>query len=113
MSAVSPKSDAPTVIFDTENKQKRAERKTPPCPGRVIRISITSLVSGHENFENMDSSYYILTNDIRTHVKTVNFLVIQVDVLFEEDKGFWVSVNTLRQNSKRPIVMTASGNAFK
>ena len=39
-----------------------------------------------------------------------NILAIQVDVLFEEDKGFWVSVNTLRQNSKRPIVMTASGN---
>jgi hypothetical protein len=37
---------------------------------------------------------------------------LQVDVLFEEDKGFWVSVNTLRLNSKRPILMTASGKFF-
>ncbi|XP_046854959.1 uncharacterized protein LOC124447992 [Xenia sp. Carnegie-2017] len=35
-------------------------------------------------------------------------LLDEVDVLFEEDKGFWLAVNTIRKSSKRPIIMTAS-----
>ncbi|XP_070580263.1 ATPase family AAA domain-containing protein 5-like isoform X2 [Ptychodera flava] len=36
----------------------------------------------------------------------------EVDLIFEEDKGFWSAINTLMSTTKRPIVMTTSDSTF-
>ena len=38
-------------------------------------------------------------------------LIEDVDVLFEEDRGFWAALEELIDTSKRPVVLTCSGKA--
>ena len=33
---------------------------------------------------------------------------LQVDVVLEEDKGFWAAIQNFMQSTKRPIILTAS-----
>ena len=34
--------------------------------------------------------------------------LLQVDVILEEDKGFWAAIQTFMSTTKRPIILTAS-----
>lgn len=38
--------------------------------------------------------------------------MFQVDVVFEEDKGFWAAVQSFMASTKIPIVLTASDPSF-
>eukprot|EP00127_Corallochytrium_limacisporum_P005970 Clim_evm47s215 gene=Clim_evmTU47s215 len=45
--------------------------------------------------------------DTGAHRGTI-ILLEEVDLLFEQDRGFWSAVNTLLETTKRPIVMTSN-----
>ena len=43
------------------------------------------------------------------HMYELYLYTFQVDVVFEEDKGFWAAVGSFMQNAKCPIIMTSNG----
>ncbi|TIC01775.1 hypothetical protein E3Q17_01655 [Wallemia mellicola] len=46
----------------------------------------------------------------KTHKQSV-ILLEEVDVLFEEDKGFWPAIQALTQYSKRPVILTCNDDS--
>ena len=39
-------------------------------------------------------------------------MLFQVDIVFEEDKGFWAAIQTFMSSTKRPIIMTTNDAHF-
>ena len=37
---------------------------------------------------------------------------LQVDILFEDEKGFWAAIYEIIATTKRPVVMTSNGTAM-
>ena len=44
--------------------------------------------------------------------KTALILFEDVDVVFEEDEGFYAAVNSLAASTKRPVILTTSNGLF-
>lgn len=40
------------------------------------------------------------------------YLCTQVDILFEDEKGFWAAIYEIIASTKRPIVMTSNGKCI-
>jgi hypothetical protein len=47
--------------------------------------------------------------EVTSHRRKGLICLDEVDVLYEEDKGFWGSVTALVEKSRRPIIMTCNG----
>lgn len=63
------------------------------------------------NDSNSNSAFGTTTDKIRKRVnisRTSLILFDEVDVVLEEDKGFWAAIQNFMQSTKRPIILTAS-----
>ena len=53
------------------------------------------------------------SSGVASHLnKTALILFEDVDVVFEEDEGFYAAVNSLAASTKRPVVLTTSNGLF-
>jgi len=75
---------------NTKNKNKQDNVK-----------SLKSLTTTNKN---------IITSSIPSQLNT-NLLIVfeEVDILMEQDKGFWASVYNIMKSTKRPIMFTGNG----
>ncbi|EEB08975.2 DNA replication factor C complex subunit Elg1 [Schizosaccharomyces japonicus yFS275] len=77
------------VVFEIHSGMRRS--------GKDVLDQIGELTQSH----NVDkSSWNSYTDSL--------ILLEEVDILFNEDRGFWQAVSTLTQKSKRPVIMTCN-----
>ena len=70
-------------------------------------VSVAPSLSPLKSGEEMGS------NEVKSQGRKGMICLDEVDVLYEEDKGFWGCVTSLVEKSRRPVVMTCNGLQFK
>ncbi|KAI8331968.1 P-loop containing nucleoside triphosphate hydrolase protein [Choanephora cucurbitarum] len=119
-------SDSHLVRFqqmDPEKKRKFEQRETIIIRDRVKKpkMDITRHFKpvGSERKETTPKRAVIESNIskqdiVKSNYKATESLILfeEVDILFEEDKGFWQSLYAISQKSKRPIIMTCNNDTL-
>ncbi|KAL2312065.1 Telomere length regulation protein elg1 [Schizosaccharomyces pombe] len=80
----------------------------------VVEIHPGMRRSGKELLERIGelTQSHIVDKSRLNNTPDILILLEEVDILFQDDRGFWQAVSTLIEKSKRPVVMTCNETDF-
>jgi hypothetical protein len=101
-------------VFEISPGSKRAGKELMEAVGEVGQSELVTKHKGVDIAPSL-SPLKIGSETTLTEVKSQGrkglICLDEVDVLYEEDRGFWGCVTSLVQKSRRPVVMTCNGSS--
>ena len=100
-------------VFEISPGSKRGGKELMEAVGEVGQ---SELVTKHKEVNTAPSLSPLkiggesVSTEIKSQGRKGLICLDEVDVLYEEDKGFWGCVTNLVEKSRRPIVMTCNGS---
>ena len=93
---------------EAEEPAKPEEKPPPPPPPPTPTPTPPPQNTLEAFFKKAKEKQDLVLEEIANQPKQSLLLFEEVDVLFDEDKGFWTAIIDLCQKSKRPIIMTCN-----